>query len=1152
MSELGVSGPKPRDRLDLEGDFYNPVGNGAQFDVYHHKEASMVAKRVSLRTMSKANPDQLRVLELEIRALAHEPIYLHQNIVDLLDWGYSTIQDPSLQVKYGLTLPLLVPVLYVEPADEGSLDRFLHAAVRDWKTRANICLDIAAGLECLRKCGILHNDLKTENVLVFGYGEGASRSYIAKLADFGWAVNSGNASQLLAFSDYGATDSWKPPESVDFDFYQHGEFSQERLFKSESYVYGMLALNVLFTTYDEPSSMPFERENILRHEQISERFHNTELQVHDSVAEKAWKAIEDNFLSEDPSRRRDIEPHNVEFGDEIYQGWIFSRDAAPNSRGMEQKKPRVPLINKGWRFFQKMGPELLSQLQQDMPKNQDEYDGDLLFGMALSAASSPRVGFRTHVKSLLRQAALARHPSLRAIGVLTNVEAALKDADSEAETMNHDTAVLEAAKSGSITALSQLRASNPEGVGHIAREFRLNGGYNLESVLTRSIPRVRVVRMINLAATDGNPGIPNDLESELERAGLQRGSSTLLHMAAIFGANEAIRRLVQDLGWDIDAHNAEGETALYKACKSGLYETFELLSDLGAKSSMAIGRLRTTCLHWLFAFDPPDMEKAAKVLLTSLTGDECASPVIAHGGEWVWNHEEMTHYPFHWPSGSPIHWAAHMDNTQSIDCLVKLGAEVDILDTIVEIETSNKKDQAQTPLSMAMYRASPTVVKLLLSKGADPNKSDIKGRTPLHMLSGDFWTQNRLFALPRNLDQWSYHGTYQSCVENMKMCIEAVKSEGTSLNPHNLDGLTPLMEAVLCKNVAAVVALLELGADANICRDRMRRLPLHHWLTVNPTTLVYPEAYFIALDKLLLATTDINHPDETAASLVLYNYSSYWKQKLKNLLDHPAHTIDLNQRSGHQPTILSMWVEFAVVGIDYIDGIKWLQEKGADLLAKDDRGRNLLFYAAGNQDMGDETFLAIWNYCVESESSPSPHSLLMDSKCLKTGKTAFMRICQNGWIKSVNFALSGDTFDVDACTHDGQTSLDLTLEAGNKVRLALLSAYHLRHNNLPRRDDTINDEIFYRSVFGESTTMSESKLQSIEAAKLRYEALPAVTTALISAKAHTGKQLGRRKYAPDIKLSETYMLEELGEQSYPMAQQPFYDLWSQSYPFDDD
>ncbi|KAI5076221.1 hypothetical protein GOP47_0008286 [Adiantum capillus-veneris] len=121
-----------------------------------------------------------------------------------------------------------------EGIQKGSLHNYLHNIDRhllDWKTRLNILLQVAQGLEHLHSCspGIIHGSLKSANVLLSGDG------LLAKVSDFG-------IYELL--SDVEATSGYLDPEY----------FSTKTLTdKSDIYSFGVLILEVVC------GRMPFDR-----------------------------------------------------------------------------------------------------------------------------------------------------------------------------------------------------------------------------------------------------------------------------------------------------------------------------------------------------------------------------------------------------------------------------------------------------------------------------------------------------------------------------------------------------------------------------------------------------------------------------------------------------------------------------------------------------------------------------------------------------------------------------------------------------------------------------------------------------------------------------------------------------------------------------
>jgi len=122
---------------------------------------------------------------LELRALSHPTLRNHENIVKLLGLGWDTDVFEPEQKKW--------PVLILDYADGGTLrDLLQRQLLLSYEEKAHLCLDVMRGLSVLHECGIIHGDLKLENILVFTRDEyindESSRRWIAKLADFGGAI----------------------------------------------------------------------------------------------------------------------------------------------------------------------------------------------------------------------------------------------------------------------------------------------------------------------------------------------------------------------------------------------------------------------------------------------------------------------------------------------------------------------------------------------------------------------------------------------------------------------------------------------------------------------------------------------------------------------------------------------------------------------------------------------------------------------------------------------------------------------------------------------------------------------------------------------------------------------------------------------------
>ncbi|KAJ7699134.1 serine/threonine protein kinase japonica group [Mycena olivaceomarginata] len=153
-------------------------------------QSKSVAVKYIRRREGRPEVENWKQILLEIRALLHEPIRYHPNIVRLFgfSWGGS------------LGTRSTFPALVLEYAEFGSLADLQTSALNPFSfiVKKKLCHDVAKGLAILHACGIVHGDLKHDNVLVFrnkAKGAGAV-AYTAKLADFG-----GSAMDIQAAAD---------------------------------------------------------------------------------------------------------------------------------------------------------------------------------------------------------------------------------------------------------------------------------------------------------------------------------------------------------------------------------------------------------------------------------------------------------------------------------------------------------------------------------------------------------------------------------------------------------------------------------------------------------------------------------------------------------------------------------------------------------------------------------------------------------------------------------------------------------------------------------------------------------------------------------------------------------------------------------------
>jgi serine/threonine protein kinase len=189
------------------------VGSGSQFVVYKqsiawpeftgmsYRAVATKQPKISLdpdNALNLAHPEvrgHLQNVLLEILALRNPRLRAHPNIANLEAWSF----EPHAFHSSIYLVMELADYNLASYLEDKEMELLLSS--KYW-----ICYDIAAGLDTLHGCKLIHGDLKPGNILLYR----ERGRLVAKLADFGMSVD-GLASRETG-ARLGGTFGWQAPE----------------------------------------------------------------------------------------------------------------------------------------------------------------------------------------------------------------------------------------------------------------------------------------------------------------------------------------------------------------------------------------------------------------------------------------------------------------------------------------------------------------------------------------------------------------------------------------------------------------------------------------------------------------------------------------------------------------------------------------------------------------------------------------------------------------------------------------------------------------------------------------------------------------------------------------------------------------------------
>ncbi|RBR20149.1 uncharacterized protein FIESC28_05428 [Fusarium coffeatum] len=719
---------------------------------------------------------------MELYLSTHRPILQHPNLVDFLGLAWGANPFNSLQK---------LPVLMVEFAEYGSLSQLQQREYLGIETRRKLCLDVCKGLHMLHSCGIVHGDIKAQNVLIFADAE---HKYRAKVNNFGYSqvINTERSSLLL-----GGTRPWKAPEAktaVKVSDAKYTDIYLLSLFIWCTFAHGQNIFKLLVDPSNQCEEFYAEAEKLKETEELAaqtdisawylkaimattygdtgqflQHFQSLQQQLQQNNAQANHSAvgiddIEKILCAIPPVFFQTLEPlkqqliatvQRLGLYDAMKGAVTIGLSNEPHQRDLDQIM--VALGHRQhfftWRHWTGMEPSIQGYLTTTYIQRGE---GEVKKGMInppeaflLTALYINGYGVDKDTSQALRwlfNAWGVKHPLASAYGyrIARAIGLTPDNADSVIETLE-----LMALRGSRIALedLAMLSKDTYEKTKKTIRDVLAGTGANFfwKTEMLHGFAHnmwMRTFENITILLENSS-----QFDSIADYTANKRGDR-ILHVAACCGQTEAIGALLNRFpSLEVNQLNDQGETPLLCACRAGYTDTVLWLTSNGATASVAPNG--ESPLHWLVSFDDEEIESVGPALIQAGADTNAKTTTfIAYQAAFPASLDIDR-----LPEGYPIGWA----RDELVEYLLKHGADVMKAGENYDEEVLQSQDvgafkmadincacgvDLRTPLLEAVRWNRPTMVNLLLEHGAHAtgaSKNPFSGLastwTALHVLA---------------------------------------------------------------------------------------------------------------------------------------------------------------------------------------------------------------------------------------------------------------------------------------------------------------------------------------------------------------------------------------------------------------------------------
>ena len=635
-----------------------------------------------------------------------------------------------------------------------------------------------------------------------------------------------------------------------------------------------------------------------------------------------------------------------------------------------------------------------------------------------------------HARAVTYFEAAARSSSIQVQAISKRIsEVADCDLGMSLSSENRKQWLFNGASSGSLIARQDLLEMDPLMAGEAIQEFRRMGGYNED---VSPALKAQLIRWANSVGSFPNtPGINEPWDN---------WGNCPIHYAASYGLADYMKAFVQR-GALVNQENRQGETPMYKACLAASVECVKVLVELKADASILSDSFGISCLHWLFNFEERDQLEVAALLIRQ--GAEPSSLTRHIKDARTLRQIPSKHFPFHWPHGTPLHWAAFARSRTAIDVLLQNGAFIDELDLYDD-------PQAQTALSMAAFRGDSMIVKHLLSKGADARNADGTGCSLMHMIAMDD-RKNTFIPMSNALKWWVYHGSWDNHVKELTECARALFTSGADpnvqtrrLGPSYVT--TPLLDAANSKNPGSLIALLAVGASADCAMSWSQETPIHLWVGCDSKSLPYPQTFKVVFDKLLKSVRTVDVRDNRGRSILHRAISEAREDDYrfvfqKIIESKPTMSLEVLDKDSCTPLLLAIQLQRSDDEMnDALSRSSYLLSLGVDVRVKDYDNRDFFWMACANDSLSDTQCLQLLQEAIRLIPIEYQKETISKSVSGRKGTTPLMLACNNSRFETVRYLISLG-LDLNAISCSGSTAMDYVLDTSAKIRQTHLNLW---------------------------------------------------------------------------------------------------------------